>query len=61
MTILFHTSKKPKGSGLHFEYFHTAMGRTPPKGFNLRASITEDPLIMIYERIIVKDERRIEP
>jgi len=61
MTTIIHTSKKPKGGGLHFEYFHTAMGRRPPKEFELRASITEDPLIMIYERIIVKDERRIEP
>jgi len=58
MTTIFHNTKKPKGRGLHFEYFSTATGRKAPEGFQLRVSVEEDPLVRIYERVFVKDERR---
>jgi len=57
MTLLINQRKLPKGQ-LFFEYFHTATGRTPPQGFNLRASVEEDPLVRIYERISVRGEVR---
>ena len=58
MTIIYHTTKKPKGRGLHFEYFSTGTGRKAPEGFQLRVSVEEDPLVRIYEQVFVKDERR---
>jgi len=58
MTLIFHNTKKPKGRGLHFEYFSTGTGRKAPDEYQLRVSVTEDPNVRIYERVFVKDERR---
>ena len=55
MTIIFHKPvKRPKNRPLWFEYRYTATGRTPPKGFQLRASVTEDPDVRIYEQVFIK-------
>jgi len=56
MTIIFHKTKKPKVKDifLHYDYFETATGKAPPKGFQLRVSVAEDPDVRIYERTFIK-------
>ena len=56
--IIFHTMPKipakDRNKRLWYEYFYTATGRRPPKGFKIRVSTPEDPLVRIYEQVVCK-------